>query len=132
MSLRFNFIGIVTRDLAASLAFYRALGLDIPEGQDDADHVEILLPGGMVLAWDPVETVLGFDLSYVLPAGSHRIAFAFEAENPEEVNRVVAELDAAGYKVHTAPFDALWGQRYATMHDPDGNAVDIYALLPTD
>ncbi|MBC9926689.1 MULTISPECIES: VOC family protein [unclassified Leucobacter] len=132
MSLRFNFIGIVTRDLAASLEFYRALGLDIPDGQDDADHVEIALPGGMTLAWDPIETILGFDLSYVMPAGSHRIAFAFAADSPAEVDRTVAELSAAGHKVHTEPFDAPWGQRYATLHDPDGNAVDIYALLPAD
>lgn len=132
MSLHFNFIGIVTRDLSASLEFYRALGLDIPEGQDDADHVEIQLPGAMTLAWDPIETVLGFDLSYVMPAGSHRVAFAFAADSPDEVDRVIAELADAGHKVHTAPFDAPWGQRYATMHDPDGNAVDIYALLPAE
>ncbi|MFL6036949.1 MAG: glyoxalase, partial [Gaiellaceae bacterium] len=27
------------------------------------------------------------------------------------------------------PFDAFWGQRYATVVDPDGNAVDLFAPL---
>ena len=29
------------------------------------------------------------------------------------------------------PFDAFWGQRYATVRDPDGNAVDLFAALPS-
>ena len=28
------------------------------------------------------------------------------------------------------PWDAVWGQRYAVVHDPDGNPVDLYAALP--
>src|SRR6266487_2250142 len=27
------------------------------------------------------------------------------------------------------PYDAPWGQRYATILDPDGNMVDLFALL---
>jgi uncharacterized glyoxalase superfamily protein PhnB len=40
-----------------------------------------------------------------------------------------AELTAAGYEGHLKPFDAFWGQRYAVVHDPDGNAVDLYAAV---
>jgi catechol 2,3-dioxygenase-like lactoylglutathione lyase family enzyme len=35
MTLKLGFIGIVTNDMAASLAFYRALGVRIDPGQDD-------------------------------------------------------------------------------------------------
>lgn len=28
------------------------------------------------------------------------------------------------------PSDAFWGQRYATVHDPDGNPIDLFAPLP--
>src|SRR5689334_21195540 len=38
-----------------------------------------------------------------------------------------AELVAAGYHSELAPFDAFWGQRYAVVHDPDGNGVDLSA-----
>jgi catechol 2,3-dioxygenase-like lactoylglutathione lyase family enzyme len=27
------------------------------------------------------------------------------------------------------PYDAFWGQRYANVADPDGNAVDLFAPL---
>ena len=40
-----------------------------------------------------------------------------------------AELTAAGHRSALAPFDAPWGQRYATVLDPDGNSVDLYAAL---
>ncbi len=26
-------------------------------------------------------------------------------------------------------WDAFWGQRYAILHDPDGNGVDLFAPL---
>ena len=37
------------------------------------------------------------------------------------------ELTALGSGSHLAPFDAFWGQRYATVLDPDGVRVDLYA-----
>jgi hypothetical protein len=36
---------------------------------------------------------------------------------------------AAGYDGHKEPWDAFWGQRYAIVHDPDGNTVDLFAEL---
>ncbi|GAA1319935.1 VOC family protein [Leucobacter albus] len=130
MSLTFDFVGIVTTDLAASLAFYRDLGLDIPADAANEPHVEVVLPNGMRVGWDTVETIQGFDTEYVSPTGSHRVAFAFQAGSPAEVDEVHARLIAAGHRSRVAPWDAFWGQRYATVMDPDGNAVDLYAALP--
>lgn len=130
MSITLDFIGIVTRDLAASLAFYRELGLDIPEGAEREPHVEVLLPSGIRIGWDTLETIKSFDEAYVEPTGSHRVAFAFQAESPAEVDAVYARLTAAGHRSRVAPWDAFWGQRYATVMDPDGNAIDLYAALP--
>ena len=129
MSLTFDFIGIVTRDLTASLAFYRVLGLDIPEDAESAPHVEVVLPSGMKLAWDTLETIRGFDPEYVEQSGDNRISFAFQAESPAEVDESYAALIAAGYESRREPWDAFWGQRYATVADPDGNPVDLYAAL---
>ncbi|WP_449282262.1 VOC family protein [Leucobacter sp.] len=130
MALQFDFIGIVTRDLGASLAFYRALGVDVPPGQDDAPHAEATLPGGMTLAWDPVSTIRSFMPDFELPTGENRIGFAFRAESPAGVDSAYAEIvrqyPAAA---HTEPWDAPWGQRYATVLDPDGNSIDLYAPL---
>ena len=47
MTPRLDAIGLVVSDMAASLAFYRRLGLDIPADADSAPHVEATLPGGL-------------------------------------------------------------------------------------
>lgn len=131
MTLQFDFIGIVTADLPASLAFYRALGVDVPPGQEQAPHAEATLPGGMTLAWDPVSTIRGFMPDFELPAaGGGRIGFACRAQSAAEVDRAYAELvEQYPAAAHTEPWDAPWGQRYATVLDPDGNSIDLYAPL---
>ncbi|CAH0231600.1 hypothetical protein SRABI76_02767 [Microbacterium oxydans] len=132
MTLRFGFIGIVTHDMAASLAFYRALGVSIDEGQDDAPHVDATLDGGVTIAWDTIETIRGFDPGFVPATGGHRIALAFDLGTPDEVDAAFAAIVVAGYPAHVEPWDAHWGQHYATLLDPDGNSVDLYAALPAN
>jgi catechol 2,3-dioxygenase-like lactoylglutathione lyase family enzyme len=129
MAPTFNFIGMVVADLSASLAFYRRLGLDIPADADQQPHVEYLLPGGTRLAWDTTETISAFDPGWQNPVGTGRINLAFQCDSPAEVDKVYADLVAAGYAERRKPWDAFWGQRYATVLDPDDNAVDLYAAL---
>lgn len=127
MAPRCNFIGFTVADVPASLAFYRRVGLDIPAGADHEPHVEHELPNGMKLAWDSIENVRSFLPSWQAPTGSGRINLAFQCDNPAEVDKIHAELTSAGYRSALDPFDAFWGQRYATVLDPDGNGVDLYA-----
>jgi catechol 2,3-dioxygenase-like lactoylglutathione lyase family enzyme len=129
MPPRFDFIGLVVNDMAESLRFYRLLGLDIPSGADSQPHVEVSLPGGLRIAWDSVENIKSFDPDWPEPKGGSRINLAFACESPAEVDKVYGELLTAGYSGHKEPWDAFWGQRYATVHDPNGNNVDLYAPL---
>lgn len=126
----FDVVSIVVCDLAASLAFYRRLGLPIPPVPDDEPHVEVSLLNGMRLCWDPERTVRSFDPSWTAPTGGSRTGLAFRCADAAEVDRVYADLVAAGHVGHLEPWDAFWGQRYATVRDPDGNGVDLYAPLP--
>jgi catechol 2,3-dioxygenase-like lactoylglutathione lyase family enzyme len=123
---RFDMIALAVADMAASLAFYRRLGLDLPASADGEAHVEVALPGGPRLGWDTVETVRSFDPAWQPAAGS-RVSLAFHCGTAEGVDHAYRDLTDAGYKGHLAPFDAVWGQRYAVVHDPDGNAVDLFA-----
>jgi uncharacterized glyoxalase superfamily protein PhnB len=122
-------LGIVCTDLARSLAFYRAVGLDIPADADEAPHVEVVLAGGFRLMWDPVSTVSSFDPSWSAPQGGPGTALAFDCGSPADVDETYAAVVAAGYDGHLEPFDAFWGQRYASLRDPDGNGVDLFAAL---
>ncbi len=120
--------GIVVSDMARSLAFYRRLSLDLPPEADRQAHVEATLSGGLRLAWDTVETIRSFDPEWAPPVGGGpRIALSFRCESPAEVDRVYAQLTGLGYEGHKAPWDAFWGMRYAIIHDPDGNGVDLFA-----
>lgn len=130
MTPRFDLVGLVVSDLAASLAFYRRLGLDLPEDAADQPHVEAVLPGGLRLALDPEETIRSFSPGWAPPPrGDGRISLAFACASPAEVDRLHAELVRAGHESRHEPWDAVWGQRYATVLDPDGNGVDLFAPL---
>jgi uncharacterized glyoxalase superfamily protein PhnB len=129
MTPTLNFIGMAVADMGAALAFYRRLGLAIPAEADTEPHVEVKLDGGVKLAWDTIDMIKGFDPGWTPASGSPRMSLAFECASPAEVDRVYAEMIAAGTRSHHQPWDAFWGQRYATILDPDGNAVDLYAAL---
>lgn len=131
MTPRFSVIELVTADMGQSLAFYRRLGLDIPADADDQPHVEAKLPGGMRMAWDTVETIRSFDPDYQQP-GVSQISLAFDCDEPAQVDATYNDLVKAGYRGHHKPWDAFWGQRYATVLDPDGNGVDLFATLPSN
>lgn len=129
MTLRPALVEIVVSDMAASLAFYRRLGIVIPDEADTEPHVDVPLDGGMRLAFDTEETVRSFDPDWAPSPGSQRSALAFACDSPAEVDATYASLTEAGYDGHLAPWDAFWGMRYAVVHDPDGFQVDLFAPL---
>jgi catechol 2,3-dioxygenase-like lactoylglutathione lyase family enzyme len=124
---KLDFIGLVVEDMERSLAFYRQLGLDVPESGDG--HVEATLPNGLRIGWDTIETIRSFDPDWEPPSGGQQIGLAFLCDSPSEVDTVYAELSAAGQGGHKEPWDAFWGQRYAQVKDPDGNVLDLFAPL---
>jgi catechol 2,3-dioxygenase-like lactoylglutathione lyase family enzyme len=127
MQARLDLIGLIVEDMARSLAFYRQLGLELPPDADQQPHVETTLPGGLRLAWDTVGTIRSFDPEWAPPSGGGRISLAFRLDAPVDVDRTYDRLVSLGYDGHKQPWDAFWGQRYAIVHDPDGNAVDLFA-----
>ena len=129
---RLDLIGVVVSDLNKSVDFYRRLGLEFPEDPDPEGHghVEATLPGGLRFALDTEETVRSFDPDWQPPVKGHRMAIAFLCESPSDVDRVHRELIDAGAGNYKEPWDAVWGQRYAQVTDPDGNFLDLFAPLP--
>jgi uncharacterized glyoxalase superfamily protein PhnB len=120
-------VEIVTADLARSLDFYRLVGLDIPGG--DGPHVEVELPGGNRLLFDTEDTIAGMHPGWTPPTSAGRVVLAFGLTAPSEVDAVFARVTQAGHRGTLEPFDAPWGQRYATVVDPDGTSVDLFSPL---
>ena len=128
MSPRFDALGVVVSDMARSLAFYRQLGLEFPDGAEAEGHVEATLPGGLRFMLDSEDVVRSFDAGWER-GNATSISFAFLCDSPADVDRTYAELTRAGYEGHKEPWDAFWGQRYAQVKDPDGHGVDLFAPL---
>jgi hypothetical protein len=72
------------------------------------------------------EFVPGYEAS---APGSQRIGIAFLADCPAEVDALYDGLVSHGHEGESEPWDAVWGQRYAVVKDPDGNAIDLFAPL---
>ena|SRR5690242_13709510 len=120
-------IEIVAHDLHRALDFYRLLGLEVPA--PDGPHVELALPGGNRLAFDTEEVMAGMHAGWTPPTAAGRLALAFGLAAPAEVDELYERLTGAGHQGTLKPFDAPWGQRYATVEDPDGTSVDLFAAL---
>jgi len=127
---RLDVFAVVVSDMARSVAFYRRLGLEFPAGAENEPHVEAELGGGVRYALDTEETMRAFDSGWKRPSDGHLTGGAFHCDSPEEVDRLYAELLAAGGTAYKEPWDAFWGQRYAQLKDPDGTVIDLYAPLP--
>lgn len=121
-------IDIVVADMATALAFYRKLGLPVPEIEGDEPQVQVATPGGATLGFVTEALVKQHNPHWVQPAGQ-RVTFACRCDSPEEVDAVYARMTAGGEGGRQEPWDAFWGQRYAMLADPDGNRVDLFAAI---
>jgi catechol 2,3-dioxygenase-like lactoylglutathione lyase family enzyme len=122
-----NAIGIVVSDMGRSIAFYRLLGLDVPETPDEG-HVDTFLPSGVRFMLDTETVVRSFRPDWTRAAGN-QVSLAFQCGNAAEVDEIYARMVEHGFHGEKEPWDAFWGQRYAQLADPDGIPVDLYATL---
>ncbi len=123
-------LNIVSSNLEASIAFYRRLGIDIPDPRvwrtaTGAHHASAQDAG------------VDFDLdstafAQVWNTGWHgredlagRVVVGLHVASRDEVDRLYGEMTAAGHRGLQAPYDAFWGARYAVIEDPDGVAVGL-------
>jgi catechol 2,3-dioxygenase-like lactoylglutathione lyase family enzyme len=128
ISPRLAAIGIVVSDLARTVAFYRRLGCPLDDPAPGEGHVETTI-GGLRLMFDTEAEIRSFQPEWS-GEGSGRVAIAAECPSPADVDRLHDEMSGLGSGSHAAPFDGFWGQRYATVLDPDGVLVDLFADLP--
>lgn len=122
-----NAIGIAVSDMAASIRFYRLLGLDVPETPDEG-HVDAFLPNGVRFMLDSEEIIRSFLPDWSRQNGN-QVSIAIECASPAEVDETYARVTAAGFEGEKEPWDAYWGQHYALLGDPDGVRVNLYAPL---
>ncbi|MBA9005343.1 VOC family protein [Thermomonospora cellulosilytica] len=130
MNPTMNTIDLVVADMDAAIAFYRRLGLEFKVDPAYPGHAGCDLPNGLHLMLDTEPFRASTMPGWTAPSGSPRSFLCFEFPSPAEVDAKYAELTGAGHRGPREPWDAFWGMRYATVLDPDGNGIDLYAALP--
>lgn len=120
----FSGIHIFARDVGASIAFYRLIGLDLP---DSPHHTVAQLSTGATLAIGSHELTRGYDPGWQAPRGGAPNALQFDLPSRDAVDALYGRLTAAGYRGELAPMDAFWGSRSAVVEDPDGNLVGFHS-----
>ena len=125
-----NQVNLVVTDMAATVAFYRRLGLSIPEADADWEtrHRTAEMPGDVDLDFDSSEFAREWDEGW--SEGNRMGVLGFRVSSREAVDDIYRDLTGAGYNGEQRPYDAFWGARYAIVQDPDGNAVGI--MSPVD
>jgi uncharacterized glyoxalase superfamily protein PhnB len=122
---------LLVGDMAASLDFYRRLGVPMPTGDGAGGaHVELSMPGGFSLELDTAESAHLWHAAWRAGNAGTGIVLGFSLSTREAVDQRYAELTSAGYTGRQPPFDAFWGARYAIVADPDGN--DVGLMSPVD
>ncbi len=120
-------IGIVSKDLKKSAAFYGLFGISF-QAMGGGDHLEGSTPSGVRIMLDSVKLVKELNPAWAAPTGSG-VVLCFKQETPKQVDELHGKITKAGFKSVKAPWDAFWGQRYCSVLDPDGNQIDIFAAL---
>jgi uncharacterized glyoxalase superfamily protein PhnB len=123
-------INVVVGDMAAMVAFYELLGVNIEEFDPswDRHHRTVSTSGELDMDLDSSTFASSWNAGW--PKGQTGVVIGFRVASRENVDRVHARLIAAGHQSQQPPYDAFWGARYAVVADPEGNAVGI--MSPAD
>jgi catechol 2,3-dioxygenase-like lactoylglutathione lyase family enzyme len=128
MDVRLDQVNIVVRDMDAMAGFYQRLGLDLVGGTGAwaPHHRNAVDAGGAHVDLDSPAFAATWDEGW---PGGPGIVLGFRVEARDDVDRLHAELVAAGHASQQPPYDAFWGARYAVVTDPDGNAVGLMSPI---
>ncbi len=126
-----NQINLVVKDMDATVAFYRRLGLEIPDTDPawQAHHRTAVMTGGLDLDFDSHEFAQKWNRGWRSGGTGTASVMGFGVSSREAVDELYEDLTKAGYRGQQAPYDAFWGARYAIVEDPDANAVGLMSPI---
>ena len=123
-----SLVTLVVKDMDASVAFYRRLGVTIADGDATwgPHHRSAEGQGGVALDFDSQSFAPKWNKG---SKPGDTAVIGFQMPSREAVDEAYAELTGAGHAGQQEPFDAFWGARFAVVEDPDGNAVGLMSPI---
>jgi len=106
-------VTLLTGDMVATVAFYRALGFHLLYGGEDAPFTSFRVGAGYLNLQreegdSPERTPWGRIVLWV-----------------DDVDAMYQRAVKAGFEPDTAPANAPWGERYFHIHDPSGHELSF-------
>lgn len=130
MGLSLSMLGLTVQDMRRSLEFYRRLGLEVPDGEDASQHIEVRMRGEVTFFLDTravrPDVVIPEATTSVYP-----VLLEFFLPNRGAVDAKYAELIRLGYQRYHAPFFTTFGMYFVLVNDPDGHTVLLSAEVET-
>ena len=124
MSSNLNAIGIICKDIKRSISFYTVLGLSFTEIGEG--HYEGSSDHGLRVMLDSIDLIKKINPEWKEGSGGG-IVLCFNQSTVDEVDIAFSKLVSEGYETVKSPWNAFWGQRYASIKDPDGNQIDLFS-----
>lgn len=132
---RFDQLNLISDDLDATVCFYRQLGVDLHEpfrtAAGEPFHTSNRAEDSGLFEVDSPAFARSWNRGWKgEPDLAGRVVVGLRLADRASVDRLYAEITAAGQKGLQPPFDAFWGARYAIVEDPNGVAVGL--MSPAD
>lgn len=125
MTVQLNMVILIVKDMAASLSFYRRIGLEIPEGEEHKPIVLHRMESGVTLLFDTTFADT-YDPGRTPSQGGYQVMLEFFLADNDAVDTMFRELTTEGYHGRRAPVQTN-GPYAAMVDDPDGNVVLLTA-----
>lgn len=125
-------INIVARDVAASVDFYRRVGLTFDDDLGDPGDIQHALAYDTEFSIDNVRLAELYNAEWRTAETPNSVLLTAQLPTRRAVDERYAELTTAGHRGLQAPWDAFWGARYAVVADPDGNSVGLESPREAD
>jgi uncharacterized protein len=122
MDQRLSVVTLGVGDLGRARAFYEALGWKT--GAEPDDDVVFFQAGGLVVALWSRES-LAEDSAVEDTGGWGGITLAHNVGSPAEVDRVLAEAEAAGATIGRPGAPTFWGGYSGVFIDPGGHPWEV-------
>ncbi len=125
-------VNVVSSDLAATVEFFRLLGVpmgEMPAGWDR--HHQAAVFGQATSAAIDVDSTAyaGWWGAAGTPPG---VVLTLSVSYRDTVDEIYARVTEAGYRGIRAPHDAFWGSRFGLVEGPEGLRVGLMSEVSDD
>ena len=109
IAIDFDQIDIVAHDTAATLAFYRGLGVQIPDEaiwrtSTGIHHVDFTMPSGLIIHFDSPRLAASYNAGWRESNGTGSgNTFSFKVAERDEVDELHRRLTDLGHRVRNPP-----------------------------